>query len=114
MNDEKIREKLLACSVSFHDDLIESLKDPEEAAVYLQVALDEYQQDGDIEFFMKALRNVAEANGGVGQLAKKTNSNRQNLYHILSRKGNPTLNTLTNILSGLGLQLSISALPRHA
>lgn len=116
MSKEKLTQSMLERTKSFDEYLIESLKNPEKATAYLQVALDEYQQDGDTEFFMMALRNVAQANGGVGQLAKKIDSNRQNLYHTLSHKGNPTLSTLTNILGGLGFHLSISplSLPQHA
>ncbi len=29
--------------------------------------------------------------GGIGKLSEKTDLNRQNLYRILSDKGNPTL-----------------------
>lgn len=113
MNDAKMKKRILERSESFDDYLMESLKDPEQAAIYLQVALDEYQEDGDTEFFMKALRNVAIANGGVGQLAKKTHLPRQNLYHTLSSKGNPSLKKLKPILSGLGFHLSISPI-QHA
>lgn len=113
MNQENIKEKLLKCSVSYHDHLIEDLKNADEAALYLQVALDEYQEDGNTEAFMLALRNVAEANGGLGNLAKKTELNRQNLYHTLSSKGNPSLKKLGPILSGLGFYLSISPMAHH-
>ncbi|MFN7095999.1 MAG: DNA-binding protein [Gammaproteobacteria bacterium] len=97
---------------SFHALLIESLHDPEKATAYLQVALEEYQEDGDTEIFLLALRNVVEAHGGVGHLAKQTKLNRQNLYQVLSKKGNPRLNTLGILLKSLGLQLSIE--PVHA
>lgn len=108
MNNTKMTKRILERSESFDDYLLESLKDQEEAATYLQVALDEYQEDGDTEFFMKALRNVAKANGGVGQLAKKTDLPRQNLYHTLSSKGNPSLKKLSPILTGLGFHLFIA------
>jgi probable addiction module antidote protein len=71
------------------------------------VALDEYQEDGDSEIFLKALRNIAQAQGGISTLAKKTKLNRQNLYHILSYKGNPRLNTLSLLLKEMGFHLSI-------
>ena len=101
-----------ARSKSFDESLLESLKDPAEAAVYLQVALDEYQEDGNTEFFLTALRNVAHANGGVGSLAKKTELPRQHLYHTLSSKGNPSLKKLGPILQGLGFHLLIAPLQR--
>lgn len=92
---------------NYHAELIESLKDRNEAAAYLQVALDEYQIDGDAKFLLVAFRHVAEAFGGVGQLAKKANLNRQSLYRTLSSTGNPKLQTLGVILKGLGFHLAI-------
>lgn len=49
-----------------------SLKNKKEAAAYLQVALGEYQSDGDIKAFLTALPHVAEAQGGIGMLSRKT------------------------------------------
>jgi probable addiction module antidote protein len=106
------KKTLLKETGSFHDLLIESLSKPKKAAAYLQVALDEYQEDGDAEFFLKALRNIAEAQGGIGALAKKTKLNRQNLYNTLSDKGNPRLNTLSLLIKAMGFHLSIQ--PTHA
>ena len=91
----------------FEDDLRERLADPEYARVFLDVALEEYEQDGDTEAFLLALRDVAEAQGGLTQLARRTKLNRQNLYKALSSKGNPRLQTVETILHGLGFRLSV-------
>lgn len=99
--------KILKNTVSYHEELIESLKDAKEANLYLKMAMEEYQDDGDTEALLVALRNITEARGGMGMLAKKTHLNRQNLYHILSKKGNPTLDTFGLILNSLGYKLSI-------
>lgn len=101
------KTKILKNTASYHDELIESLKNPKEADLYLRIAMEEYQEDGDTEVLLVALRNIAEARGGMSQLAKKTHLNRQNLYHVLSEKGNPTLDTFGLILRGLGYKLSI-------
>ena len=77
--------------INFKDTLIEDLKDPAYARTYLSVALEEYEKDQDGFAFLTALRDVAEARGGIGKLAKKTNLNRENLYKVLSSKGNPRL-----------------------
>ena len=45
--------------------LLEELRDPELAAEYLTAAI----EDGSTELFLIALRNVAEAHGGVSQIA---------------------------------------------
>lgn len=46
--------------------------DWEEAIGYLDVALEEYQDDGDTPFFLLGLQNVVEARGGIVELAKQT------------------------------------------
>ncbi|MBI1928534.1 putative addiction module antidote protein [Candidatus Poribacteria bacterium] len=94
----------------YRDYLIETLQDPEEATAYLQVALEEYQADHDTAALLIALRSVAEAQGGLSELARRTRLNRQNLYRTLSSNGNPKLNTLGAILNGLGYRLSVEPL----
>lgn len=97
-------------SIKFKKYLIESLKDPEEASVYLSVALEEFEKDGDVKAFLLALRDITEAQGGFSELAEKTNLNRQNLYRVLSGKGNPRISTLGGILNSLGFAFSIKAI----
>ncbi|HPT47583.1 MAG TPA: putative addiction module antidote protein [Candidatus Rifleibacterium sp.] len=82
--------------------LLETLKDPREAAEYLNAALEE----GDNELFLLALKNVVKASG-VTNVARKTHLNRENLYKMLSEKGNPELTSLWSILSSIGLKISI-------
>jgi DNA-binding phage protein len=45
----------------YQSSLLEALKDPTEAAEYLNAALEE----DDIELFLLAIRNVSEARAGV-------------------------------------------------
>lgn len=91
----------------YQKDLIKSLKDPEEAAAYLNAAMEE----GDRETFLLALRNIAEANGGIKAVAEKSHLNRESLYRTLSRRGNPEIKTLFNLLPQMGLKLSVE--PAH-
>ena len=110
-----MKASILKYTTSYHQKLIQSLCDPEEAAAYLKVALEEYENEGDAEVFLLALRNVAEARGGMAKLAKKSHLNRQNLYRMLSGKGNPTFQSLGAIFHGLGFRLSIESLvEKHA
>lgn len=91
-------------SKSYQEDLIKALKDPLEAQAYLNAAL----EDDNPEIFLLALRDVAEARlGGIKELADETKLNRENLYRMLSEKGNPELNSLTAILSTLGFRLAV-------
>ena len=80
-----------------------------EAVLYLDAALEEYQKDNNVEALLLALRNVTEAQGGIGKFSSITHLNRETLYRTLSKKGNPKLQTLGLILSGLGFQLSVKA-----
>jgi len=91
----------------FEDGLRERLSDPEYARVFLDVALEEYEEDGNTEAFLLALRDVAEAQGGLTELAEQANLNRQNLYKALSEEGNPRLKTLGSVLHKLGFRLSV-------
>ncbi len=92
-------------SKAYQPDLIESLRDTGEAEEYLNAALEE----GDPELFLLALRNVAEAQGGVAQLAEKTKLNRESLYKMLSGRGNPELRSLDALLHALGFRLAVTA-----
>jgi probable addiction module antidote protein len=100
--------------LKFHDVIIEDLKnDPDYAKAYLQVALEEFEQDGDSEHFMVALRNVAEAQGGVPELARRLNKGKTSLYKALSEKGNPRLETIGAILNGLGYRLTLEPIAQR-
>ena len=94
----------------FEDTLKERLADPEYAKDFLDVSLGEYEQDGNREAFLRALRYVAEAQGGITKLALQTNLNRQNLYKALSEEGNPRLETVGAVLHALGFRLAIEPL----
>lgn len=96
------KEKMSKTSISYRDGLLKDLKDPEEAAAYLNAAL----EDGSQELFMLALRDVADAKG-ITELAKKSGLNRENMYRILSEKGNPQLGSLSVLLESMGLKLAV-------
>jgi len=88
----------------YSEHLKEAFADPEEAAGYLNAAMEE----GDKELFLIALRNVAEARlGGMSQLAEATGLNRESLYRMLSGKGNPELKSLDRLLHALGLKIAV-------
>jgi len=86
---------------------IESFRrNPQFAAEYLNAVL----EDGDQDELMVALRRVATAFGGVGQVAEAADLNATTLYRTLSRRGNPELKSLTAILKALGLRIAVQPL----
>ena len=71
----------------YQDELLKALTDPEEAAAYLNAAIDE----GSEELFLLALRNIGEARN-------------------LKKKGEDiSLSDLPNILSCMGLRFFLKA-----
>jgi probable addiction module antidote protein len=89
----------------YKKDLLDDLRGNKEyAARYLSAAL----RDSP-EAFLVALRDVAEANKGMGRLAKAARVNRENLYRIFSENGNPRLSTLIPVLSALDLSIVVEA-----
>ena len=95
---------------TFHEFLMEELANREHAIGYLDVALEEYQEDGDTSFFLKGIRNVVEAQGGFPELAKRTHMSPDALQKILSSDKAPHIDTLGTILNALGCRLSIEPL----
>ena len=92
----------------YQDDLIQSLKNPKEASAYLNAALEEK----DSKLFLLALRNVAEAFGGLKKISKKAHLNRESLYRMLSKKGNPEISSLEAVLESVGLRLAVEVNPK--
>lgn len=93
-------------TINYNDYLMKSLKNPEEAAEYLNAALHE----GDLTVFTLALKDVVNAlGGGVGSTAKKSHLNRESLYKMLSEKGNPRLSSLSSVMDSLGLEVHVIA-----
>ena len=96
----------------YDDWLNEHLQDKKSACAHIQVALDTYQLDQDKESLLLALKDVAQAQGGIGWLANATDLNREHLYYLLSGKGNPRLDTLSQIFRAFGMHLSISVIKK--
>ena len=93
---------------NFREYHIEKLKDPNEAAEFLKLAIEEFGEDKDQKHFLTVLRDITEAQGSVTQLAKATGLNRQNLYKIFNEHCNPRLETFIAIINELGIELNLT------
>jgi probable addiction module antidote protein len=90
---------------SYEKNLLEALKDHDEALAYLNEAL----QDEDPRIFLIALKNVLSAQDiDISAFAIESKITRQNIYRILSSKGNPRWENLTSLLNALGLQVHLT------
>ena len=90
-------------NINYENYLIDSLKNPSEAAGYFNAAL----ESGDISVFLLALNHVIQAHGGIAKLAKQIKKSRTSLYKTLSKKGNPYLKSTNEILTAIGLHLQV-------
>ena len=75
-------------------DVVNYLKTERDVAGYFEAAL----EDGDPAVIAAAL----------GDIARKTGFQRENLYRALSAKGNPELATFLKVIHALGLKLHAS------
>lgn len=92
-------------AISYHDDLLRRLKDPKYAVAYLNGCLDA----DDEGVFLLALRDVIQVHGGLRQLAKKTHLNREHLFRMLSKSGNPQFSSLRQLVEAIGLKLVLKS-----
>ena len=87
--------------------LLKRLADPATAAAYINAAA----SGDDPGALLQALRNVAEAHGGITKVAARAGLNRQQLYRTLSSDGNPELTQPHADTGRHGLQLMVTAKP---
>lgn len=94
-----------------HDESMAELfrEDPAFATQYLNDVL----EDGEQADLLVAIRQIAQAFGGIPAVAEKAHLNATQLYRTLSPEGNPELRSLTAVLKALGLRLAIQPI-RHA
>ena len=74
---------------SYNDSLTEALKDPAEAAAYLDAVL----ELEDPAALLVALRQVAKAHG-MAEVSRRADVGDKTLFRALSENGNPTLDTV--------------------
>ncbi|MGE4239392.1 addiction module antidote protein [Ramlibacter sp.] len=91
--------------VSWDDYMGEAMKDPAEAAAYLDAVL----ALEDPAALLVALRHVAKAHG-MAEVSRRAEVGEKTLFRALSDKGNPTLGTLNKVLHAMGLRLSVEPL----
>ena len=71
---------------NFKDYHIEQLCDPEDAKIYLFVPLKDYEKNGDIEAFLLAVKDVAEAQDDMSKLAERVSLTREGLRGLYRKE----------------------------
>ncbi len=95
---------------SYQEDKLLRLRDSNYASKYLTTAFDETLNDGNMEAFLLALKNIVDAKVSISELANKSQISRQHLHLLFSGKGNPTVETLASILQVLDLSIDFKPL----
>ena len=110
-----IKKKQEGCSTmpakSYREDLLKRLLDSNYASQYLKVAFDETLQDGNMEAFLLALKNIVDAKCSVQEVANEAQVSRQNLHLLLSGKENKSIETIVSVLHAVGLTIDFKPNP---
>lgn len=88
---------------SYDDSLTAALRDPVEAAAFLDAVI----QMDDPSALLLALRQVAKAHG-MAEVARRAEVGEKSLFKALSENGNPTIATVHKVLQAVGLKLSVT------
>lgn len=103
------KSRAVPASLPYEPWLIDELKDPAEAAAYLEAVI----EDGDQAALMLALRQIAQAQGGIAQVARKAKLTREATYKMLSKAGNPELRSFKAVLKATGLRIAVKPIEKR-
>jgi probable addiction module antidote protein len=96
-------------SISHDEMMLKKLRNNRAfAAEYLKAAIEDGEEP---QVLLIALRQIAEAHGGVAKIAKTAGIERESLYRALSPRGNPRLSTLFAVTKAMGLTLTVETAP---
>ena len=112
LNNEKL-QKFIENAPNFDDHLIGQLQDPEFQKGWLELTLQEFLEDGDIDTFIRCLTYVVKSRikfakrGEISKLARELKLDRSNLSEIVNGNKMPRLETAFKLLNGLGYKYDI-------
>ena len=91
--------KLQQYTTPFKDYLLKDLTQPEFAKGYLEAVFQDFDKDGNIEILLLAMKDIAEARGGIEELVTWTNLSPQTLTYLLNTEHPPQSDKVLDILS---------------
>lgn len=94
---------MMARSISYQEELIESIKDPLEAAAYIEACLEE----ADPEVLRLALKDIVEAHQRMNQLSEKAKVLYGKFERMLSENKGEAIYLLSALLDALGFHLAV-------
>ena len=112
LNKDKLQE-FIKNAPDFETDLINRLQDKDYQKDWLELTLNEFLTDGDLDTFIRCLTDVVKARvkssgrGEITRLAKELKIDRSNLSEIVNGDKQPRLETAFKLLNGLGFKYDI-------
>jgi DNA-binding phage protein len=113
MLDKTKLQKYIKNAPNFETDLINRLQDKDYQKDWLELTLNEFLTDGDLDTFIRCLTDVVKARvkssgrGEITRLAKELKIDRSNLSEIVNGDKQPRLETAFKLLNGLGFKYDI-------
>lgn len=101
-----MKDVKMPTSRSYQMFLIESLKNPKEAASYIEVMLAEGSDEPSL--LRNALHNVVEAHARMNKLSESAKQHHEKLDKILTESGGSEIYTFIELLDTLGFQVAIA------
>lgn len=95
-------------SRSYHEYLISSLKDPQEAAAYIETFLELEEKGPEPELLRSALKDVVEARLQSNNLSEEAKQRYEKLDKILLETGGTEIYSLVEFLDALGFRIAVS------
>lgn len=105
-----MKVEMMSRSISYQEELIESLKDPLEAAPYIEACLEEENS----EVLKLALNDVVEARHRMNELSEDVTALLVKLDELLSEKKTSEIYCLSALLDALGFQLTVTVKERNS
>ncbi|MEG4424585.1 MULTISPECIES: transcriptional regulator [unclassified Microcoleus] len=91
---------------SYHDYLIKSLQEIEEAAAYIQAILEEKEPES--ELLLTVLKDVVKAQDKLSIMAEDEQQNWEKLEELLKASGGEEIYRFMGLLKSLGLKTEIA------
>ena len=93
-------------AISYQKHLREFLKNPEAAAEYMEVILEE--KTPEPELLHLALTDIVEALGGLNMSSEEATQQREKIDELLSSQGSEAIYHFADLLKALGLKLTVT------
>lgn len=105
-----MKVEMMSRSISYQEELIESLKDPLEATPYIEACLEEENS----EVLKLALNDVVEARHRMKELSEDVTALLAKLDELLSDKKASEIYCFSALLNALGFQLTVTVKERNS